>query len=251
MKRFVVKILSIMLTVTIAACSAITPELVGTGNPFKKSNPLSVNRFFTDSTEEIIKSYTDLNNVANPTDNDPDRTYRAVTLNVSEIPVIYNATLNDLDKIIASVNKGKHYIFFGFPECPWCRIMVERLLPLMKEKNVEEIIYVNALEDRKAHDKAACEEEENGCSVLELQKADNYTKLLAWLGNNVSKDDKGNKRLYFPTIYLIEDGEIIDHIVSFETNGEDIVPEPYKELSEKQEQQINEFLEAFITQSNK
>lgn len=135
-------------------------------------------------------------------------------------------------KIIEVLTEGTGVIYFGFPECPWCRNMIVPFLEVMNEED-ENVYYYNAysIRDDKGFDK-------EGNLVTYKEGTETYYKILELLGDKASTyeglNDESIKRLYFPTVVFIKNGEIVDIHVSTVDSQED----PYKKLNNKQIEQL-------------
>ncbi len=103
-------------------------------------------------------------------------------------PMIYKTD----KEIIDILKSGTGIIYFGFPDCPWCREAVPVLLEIAKEMDIDEIYYFNPKEIR----------EEN---------TDTYQEIVKLLGDNLQNDESGNKRLYVPDVYFVSGGKILGH----------------------------------------
>lgn len=146
--------------------------------------------------------------------------------------IIYSSS----NEIIELLSEGTGIIYFGFPECPWCRSMIVPFIETVKEQD-ETIHYFNALSIRDIKELT-----EDG-NVKTLQEGtDKYYKILELLGNNASiyegLNDDSIKRLYFPTIVFVKNGEIVDIHVS----TVDSQKNPYKKLSSKQIEELKKII---------
>lgn len=123
-------------------------------------------------------------------------------------------------------------IYFGFPQCPWCRNMIEVLLEAKEELNVDTIYYYNALEIR---DEKVLED---GKVVTTKEGTKNYYKILELLGDKADVyeglNDDSIKRLYFPTVVFVKNGEVVATHMSTVSSQED----PYKKLNKKQKAEL-------------
>lgn len=113
-------------------------------------------------------------------------------------PIIY---LND-DNIVDELKKGDKIIYFGFPDCNWCRSAIPVLLDAARENGVEKIYYYNFGEVRESFEKDTNKE-----------KTQIYQQIIDFLGNHITSTfetgaKKGEKRLSAPTIVLIKDGKV-------------------------------------------
>jgi len=83
-------------------------------------------------------------------------------------------------------------ILFGFKECKWCQSYAPILNDYAKENNIDTIYYVDIKEDR-------------------ANNTEEYKQLISILGKYLSADDDGNKRIFVPDVYFVQDGKIIGH----------------------------------------
>lgn len=131
-------------------------------------------------------------------------------------------------------------IYFGFPECPWCRNIVPILLEAAKESNVSKIYYMNNKEDRDI------KELKNDKIKVTKKGTENYQKLLKKLGDKADTYEGLNntkiKRLYFPTVITVKNGKITNYISGTVESQKD----PYKPLNKDQKKELkNKYLKAF------
>ncbi len=128
-------------------------------------------------------------------------------------PIVY-ANYQDVMKTL----DGTGVILFGFPECQWCRNAIPVLLSAASDLEVEEIKYFNALSIR---DTKSLDEEGN--IVTEKEGTEEYYALVEKLGEDLSTyaglNDETIKRIYFPTVVFVKDGEIVDiHVSTVESH---------------------------------
>ncbi len=132
------------------------------------------------------------------------------------------------EEIIKLLDEGTGVIYFGFPECPWCRNMIVPLLEEMQKAKTN-IYYYNAysIRDNKELDN-------DGKIITHEQGTENYYKILELLGDNASVyeglNDDSIKRLYFPTVVFVKNGKIVDIHVSTVESQKD----PYIKLTKSQ-----------------
>ena len=135
---------------------------------------------------------------------------------------------------IFDILDGTGVIYFGYPECPWCRNAVPVLIEAAKEAEVDQIYYLNNNEDRDTKTL------KDGKVVTEKEGTDNYNKLLEKLGDKASTyeglEDNSIKRLYFPTLVVVKNGEITDYIEGTVDSQKD----PQKPLNEKQKKELKD-----------
>ena len=156
-----------------------------------------------------------------------------------ENPFVYAS----YDEIVKILENGTGIIYFGFPECPWCRTAVPVLIDAAKELSIEKIYYFNALDirDTKRLD-------QNGNIIIEKEGTEEYKKLINLMYEVLPEYDGLNdptiKRLYFPTVVFVDNGEILSIHEDTVTSQED----PYVALSK---QQYNELKSIYIDGMNK
>ena len=137
-------------------------------------------------------------------------------------------------KTIFDVLDGTGVIYFGFPECPWCRNAVPILLEAAEESSIKQIYYLNNHDDRDT------KVLKDGEVITEKEGTSNYNKLLEKLGDKASVyeglEDKTIKRLYYPTVVFVKNGEITDYIEGTVESQED----PYTALTKDQRQELKD-----------
>lgn len=144
-------------------------------------------------------------------------------------PIMYA----NYEKIEEVITKGTGVIYFGFPECPWCRNAVPVLLEAAEETGVETIYYFNALSIR---DKKHLDE--NGNIVTDEEGTEEYynlvDKLSDYLGTYEGLNDESLKRLYFPTVVFVKEGQILGLHVSTVESQDD----PSQSLNDEQHEEL-------------
>lgn len=111
------------------------------------------------------------------------------------------------------LNEKTGIIYFGFPQCPWCRSLVPYLEEIGKKYGVEHIYYLNIMDIRDTY------KLEDNKVVVDKKGSDSYYELLKLMDKYLTKytitDEKGKeydtgvKRLYAPTTVVVKDGKII------------------------------------------
>ena len=124
-------------------------------------------------------------------------------------------------------------IYFGFPECPWCRSAIPVLINAAKCECLDEIYYFNALSIRDIKHL-----DENGEIVVDKEGTEDYYEIVKILGDKLSSyeglNDDSIKRLYFPTVVFVRDGEVVDIHISTVDSQKD----PYKALTKDEKQEL-------------
>lgn len=130
-----------------------------------------------------------------------------------------------ITEAIDFIENGTGVIYFGFPECKWCRAYMPILEEVAKENYGEKIYYCNIKEDRNKNSKE-------------------YQTLTLKLSEYLYNDENGNKRIYVPDTYFIKNGRIQGHIndTSIITEGE--VEDYYTDkVKEETKTKINNLLD--------
>ncbi len=105
-----------------------------------------------------------------------------------ENPFVYLNT----KEMLEFVQTGSGILYFGFPECPWCKEAISIFNEVLDEKNVEKVYYYNPKKIREENTKS-------------------YQKLIQLLEEELIEDEEKHPRLYVPDIYVFKDGKVIDH----------------------------------------
>lgn len=177
-------------------------------------------------TEDEIKFKDEYENLNNKKDS-KDRDYMEVSID-EDNGIIYAS----FDQIYEILTKGTGVIYFGYPECPWCRNAVPMLIQAASNKGLNDIYYFNAKEirDTKSLD-------ENGNIVTEKEGTEEYYKLIEvlsdYLGVYEGLNDDNIKRLYFPTVVFVLRGEIVGiHVGTLDSQTDPRVPLTEEQKSE-------------------
>lgn len=154
-----------------------------------------------------------------------------------------NVEYKTAEELIDILKNGTGIIYFGFPECPWCRNIVPILVNTLQEYGIS-FYYYNAydIRDQKHLD-------ENGTIITDKEGTKEYYEILSLLGDSVSEyvglNDSSHKRLYFPTIVFVKNGEVVtvhQGTIESQTN-------PYVELTLEQKDEIISILEQAIAKT--
>lgn len=158
--------------------------------------------------------------------------YRKLTID-EENPFVFATDSEIVEKI---ENKESFIVYFGDPQCPWCRSIVEQAIESAKANGIEKIYYVrfwDGFHEEKIRD--VYELDENNKPILKQEGSKAYTKILEYLDSVLSdytlKDKDGNKvdvnekRIFLPNFVAVVNGEakeLIEGISEKQTefNGE-------------------------------
>lgn len=172
--------------------------------------------------------------------NDKDNSYggKYLSIKISENNVIKYATF---EEIMDLIDHGTGVIYFGFPECPWCRNAVPVLLEAAESTGIDTIYYFNAVDirDQKSLDA-------NGEIITTKKGTKEYKQLLKKLDKYLlpydGLNDDSIKRLYFPSVYFIKDGVVIGkHIDTVESHTD-----ASKALNEEQKLELKTIYENYM-----
>lgn len=114
------------------------------------------------------------------------------------------------------LKEGTGVIYFGFPQCPWCRTIVPFLEDIGEYVGLNEIYYLNILDLRDSY------KIEDKKVVIDKEGSQEYYELLELLDKYLEdykiKDESGKeyatgvKRLYAPTTVVVKKGKIVDFL---------------------------------------
>lgn len=147
-------------------------------------------------------------------------------------------------ELIQIIKNKTGIIYFGFPECPWCRNVVPVLLETAEEFGIDTIYYYNALSIR---DKKHLDEDGN--IIIDEEGTEEYKKLVEllydYLGPYEGLNDDTIKRLYFPTVLFVREGKIIGIQVSTVDSQEN----PYINLTKEQHDELKQIYSDYINKT--
>lgn len=172
--------------------------------------------------------------------NSSGKDYKTIT-----IPAKNKVTYLNDQETLKFLKSGTGVLYFGFPECPWCRTAIPVLLETMASKKQENLYYFNALSIR---DKKELNEDGTIVTTQEGTKA--YYEILEALGKNADTyeglNDESIKRLYFPTVVFVKDGKIIGtHTATVESQKD-----PYEPLSLEQKTELVSIYDNYLKELN-
>ena len=150
-------------------------------------------------------------------------------------PIIYLTDKN----IVKQLQNGNKIIYFGFPDCNWCRAAIPVLLKAAKDNGVEKIYYYNFKKVRESYEQGKNDE-----------KGAIYEQIIDILKNNITSEfetgpKKGEKRLSAPTVVLIKDGKV----QNFHYRTVDTHKNYNKNLTKKEQGELYKIYEEIIENS--
>jgi len=172
--------------------------------------------------------------------------YKYPNIEINKDNAIKYTTSEELLEVLES---GTGVIYFGYPECPWCRNAVPVLIEAANEVGIENIYYLNVKNERDE-----IKVKEDGTLEVVNPGTEGYKKLLKRLdnilmdytledvhGNNIDTEEK---RIYVPLVVFIKDGEIVGYHVDTVTTQTN----PFELLNDEQ---VNELMDIYINLMHK
>lgn len=166
--------------------------------------------------------------------------YRSINI-PNDNAIVYS----NVEEILSLLENKTGIIYFGSSDCLWCRNAIPILLNTANMVGIEKIYYFNAsqIRDQKHLD-------QNGNIKIDKEGSEDYDKLLtafhSVLPSYKELNDESIKRLYFPTVIFIKDGNIIGiHVGTVPSQQDPNIPltsQEEKELSEIYSNYMHEIL---------
>ena len=153
-----------------------------------------------------------------------------------------------LEDAVALLAEGTGVVYFGAPDCPWCRSIVPSLLKKIDCSCLENVLYVDMTGKRNTY-----EVKDN--KPVETEQADqDYYRLLELLDEHLEnysiKDDEGvehvvpEKRIYLPLVVGVRNGKVVSaHTGSVELGD---TQSPFDDLSDVQRSELEVVFENLI-----
>ncbi len=173
--------------------------------------------------------------------------YRTLSID-EENPFVYS-TAEDIVKRIE--NKETFIVYFGDPECPWCRSVIEEAVESANENGIEKIYYVriwNGFHNEILRDTY---ELEDGTPKEKSKGTEAYYKLLNYFDNLLEDytltDDNdnivkvGEKRLFAPSFISIENGNAKELVQGISQKQESYNSELTEEVKNEEKETFDKF----------
>ncbi|HLV50136.1 MAG TPA: hypothetical protein VKY25_04325 [Erysipelothrix sp.] len=160
-----------------------------------------------------------------------------------DIPEDHRFVMSDEESILDIFNGGNGVIYFGFPECPWCRSALMVMQEAAKDVSLGKIHYLNVLDIRNE-----LSLDDDGNVVVDKQGSDFYNQVLEYLGEHAplypGLEETGERRILVPLVVSVVEGEItFSHSGTVETHTNPF--EPMDDVS--REALLNIYKEGFLT----
>ncbi len=187
------------------------------------------------------KEYESLNNVVREKDGKT----------IKEIAISQNNPVEIVteEKAISLLESGTGILYFGFPDCPWCRSMLPILLSTLDNMSISKLYYLNVANIR---DTLALNEK--GKPEVKVEGTKGYKRILELLDEELSPyyltNDEGKqvdtkeKRLYAPTVAGFKDGKV----VAFHEGTVESQKSGYDDLTEEEKKELSTIFENLINQ---
>ena len=164
----------------------------------------------------------------NGTTNDSGKEHMTITIPENN-PMVFASG----EQVIEMLTSGTGIIYFGYPECPWCRSALPVFLEATYKELVTEVLYYNNLDQRNI-----VELDDAGEVVVTQEGTEEYAKILDLLGDFASEyeglNDPTIKRIYFPTMVFVKDGQVVGtHVGSVDSVEDSRVP-----MTDEQHQEL-------------
>lgn len=166
-----------------------------------------VTSLFTNNTDgaKFKRSYESYNNKK------VDDTHKYQKLKIKKKNKVKNVTIEEAIDILE--NKTG-LIYFGFPNCPYCRGILPILLDTVEKSNLTELYYLdmtNLRDEYKVEDGRAIQSKSADASYYELLSLlNNYLDDYIVTDENGIEYEAGEKRLYVPLVVGVQEGFIVE-----------------------------------------
>lgn len=193
---------------------------------------------------EFKESYEKLNGTTNKS----GKEHRSVTIDENNPFVI--TTPEEVVKMLE--NKETFYLYVGDPLCPWCRSTIEKATEIAISKKVDKVYSIEIWDDEGKEILRDKYEMVDGKLTKTIEGTDAYNKMLESFKELLSDYNltvngetvpTGEKRIYAPNYFYIENGVAKKLISGTSELQKDSREELTKEMLEDEEKQFNEFFE--------
>lgn len=140
-----------------------------------------------------------------------DDTHKYQKLKIKKKNKVKNVTIEEAIDILE--NKTG-LIYFGFPNCPYCRGILPTLLNIVEKSDLTELYYLdmtNLRDEYKVEDGRAIQSKSAEASYFELLSLlNNYLEDYIVTDENGIEYEAGEKRLYVPLVVGVQEGFIME-----------------------------------------
>ena len=184
----------------------------------------------------------------NGKENSSKKIYRTITI-AEDHPFVNTTEQEVIDRMDAGES---FYLYIGDAKCPWCRAVIETAIAKAREYGVSEILYLPIWDEEGNEILRDKFELINGKVEQTVPGTEGYQELLKrfdsvlddyTLLDGDTEIKVGEKRIYAPNYFRIENGEETITLVTGIPSGLD---DPYTELTDSQLQEMSEIFEVFF-----
>ncbi len=166
-------------------------------------------RFNSEDASKFKNEYEALNGEVSST----GQAIRSVSI-PNDNPFVYSSA----EDILKKIEKGDTFIvYFGFPNCPWCRSVIEKATEIANIQNIKTIYYVNIRNDKNEEilrdkyilgKKNKVVKEEDGTEEYKklLEKLDSVLDDYTLTTQDGDEIKVGEKRIYAPNFIYVKNG---------------------------------------------
>lgn len=170
---------------------------------------------------------------------------------------------SNYDEVLDVIENGTGIIYFGYPECPWCRTAITVLFESARDYGIDTIYYMNLKDERDylevKNDKIVYKKDDDG---NKLKGSKDYFQLLDALSEElddykIESDgktyDTGEKRIYVPLIVFVNNGKIVgthtSTVDSQESGYDELTSDEYDELNGIYANYIKELVDTYCDEA--
>lgn len=175
------------------------------------------------------------------------KTYGDAVYQTLDIDEKNKVVYDDLKGAREFLKNGTGIIYFGFPNCPWCRGILPTLLDVVEDSSLDKLYYVDMTDKRDTF------EVEDKKAVKTKDASEEYYDLLEILDEYLDKyiieeDDKEydtkEKRIYVPLVVAVKDGKVMDAVTSPVKLDEGQTA--FDKLTDKQKDDLKKLFEGMV-----
>lgn len=150
------------------------------------------------------------------------------------------------DKIFSLLERGTGVIYFGTPESNQSRSVLPVLFDASEEVGIDTIYYLDLSTDQDQKELG-----ENGKVIIKKEGTKDYQKLVEKLDSVLQSydglEDDSIKRIYFPMLIFVKDGEIIASYIGSSDSKNNAPITMDEEESQKLKEELMRYMNQIIT----
>ena len=176
-------------------------------------------------------------------------------LSIDEDNPYIKTTAEEVVKMID--NKETFYLYVGDSMCPWCRSVLEKSIEVARDNDIEKIYYIEIWDDEGTEilrDKYSLEDGKitkvsDGTKAYKelLKKFDKVLSDYTLTDEDGEKVEVGEKRIYAPNFFYIENGKVVKMIEGISDKQTDPLQKLTDEILEDEEEQFEELFKSNST----